>query len=74
MFGSYVESHDDPTVTHNMNPITHDLIDLITTRNNKRDPEGFLFCNRKVTKEKKYHSNHQKLIAHFILKISSQGC
>ena len=33
VLGSYVEDHDDPNITKNMAPRTHEFIALITTGN-----------------------------------------
>ena len=41
MFGSYVEAHDDTTVTNNMNPRTHKFISLGPTRNLKGTQKVF---------------------------------
>ena len=52
-FGSYVEAHDDPTVTNDMTPSTHESIALGPTGNMQGTQKVFCINTGKVLKRRK---------------------
>ena len=61
VFRSYVEAHNDPKITNNMAPRTHECIALGTTRNIQVTHKVFFYEFKKSFEEKKNHP-HDSLI------------